>query len=111
MRISISFAFAIAAALIPQIASAAASMQELEQEALKTGKSQMIFVDSAPIKVKAARGNFIAETGCAFVTVSYITKNPTAEAPNKILVFETTSPVCPAGDEKKAVELGGATKG
>lgn len=106
-----SIALPVIAALIPHLVFAAASMPELEQEALLTGRSEMILTDRAPIKIKASRGNFIAETGCAFVSVSYITKNPTAEAPNKILVFETTSPVCPVGDEKKAVELGGANKG
>ena len=103
-----SMTLAAIAALIPQIAFAAGSMSELEQEALLSGRSEMLLTDTAtaPIKIKAARGNFIAQTGCAFVSVAYIFATPTVTEPKKVGVFETTSPVCPAGDENKAIELG-----
>lgn len=86
----------------------ATSMPQLEQIALAEGKGEMTLPGASPIRIKAHRKNFIAETGCAFVAVSYIYDNPTAGAPERIGVFETVSPVCPTGQESRAIELGAA---
>lgn len=93
-----------AADMYPQ----ATTMPELEQLALTQGRGEMTLAGNSPIRIKAHRQNFIAETGCAFVGVSYIYDNPTADAPKRIGVFETVSPVCPTGQESSAIELGAA---
>lgn len=86
----------------------ATSMPELEQLALTQGRGEMTLAGSSPIRIKSHRKNYIAETGCAFVSVSYIYDNPTADAPNRVGVFETVAPVCPKGQEARAIELGAA---
>ena len=86
------------------------TMPQLEQIALTEGKGEMTLPGDSPIRIKAYRKNFIAQTGCAFVAVSYLYDNPTADAPNRVGVFETVSPVCPKGQEAQAIELGAATK-
>ena len=86
----------------------ATSMPELEQLALTQGRGEMTLAGNSPIRIKSHRKNFIADTECAFVSVSYIYDNPTADLPNRVGVFETVSPVCPAGQESRAIELGAA---
>lgn len=86
----------------------ATSMPELEQLALTKGRGEMTLAGNSPIRINAHRKNFIADTGCAFVAVSYIYDNPTADAHNRVGVFETVSPVCPTGQDGRAIELGAA---
>lgn len=102
----IGLALNAAAETYPQ----ATSMPQLEQIALFEGKGEMALPGDSPIRIKAYRKNFIAQTRCAYVAVSYLYDNPTADAPNRIGVFETVSPVCPTGQEVQAIELGAATK-
>lgn len=100
----LSLAFNAAAENYPRITN----MAQLEQIALTDGKGEMTLPSDSPIRIKAQRKSFIAETGCAFVSVSYVYDNPSADSPNRVGVFETVSPVCPTGQESRAIELGAA---
>lgn len=100
----IGFSFNAAADVYPL----ATSMPQLEQIALNEGRGEMTLPGDSPIRIKAHRKNFIAETGCAFVAVSYLYDISSSHSPHRVGVFETVSPVCPTGQESLAVTLGNA---